>query len=140
MHFRIGNTTNNNFYNNLRNFENLLVECQRYLTEFHKFQNFKISEISSEKYHEKHIIFSILDVFRCAVKCKRNFLIFWKNDICLDRGHENILFSWKKHFLNFFGLFWTFLNDFVKMSRLSHFLKNEKTIFSFFFFKIWWNS
>ena len=76
MRFRIGNTTNNNFYNNLRNFENLLVECQRYLTEFHKFQNFKISEISSEKYHEKHIIFSILDVFRCAVKCKSTFLTF----------------------------------------------------------------
>ena len=76
MRFRIGNATNNVFSNNLQNIENLLVECQRYLTEFHKFQNFKISEISSEKYHEKHIIFSILDVFRCAVKCKRTFLIF----------------------------------------------------------------
>ena len=74
MRFRIGNAPNNIFSNKLQNIENLLVECQRYLTEFHKFQNFKISEISSEKYYEKHIIFSILDVFRCAVKCKSTFL------------------------------------------------------------------
>ena len=126
MHFRLGNATNNIFSNNLQNIGNLLVECQRYFTEFHKMLKFVIVEISSEKCHEKHIIFIILDVFRCAVKRKSTFLIFWKNEICLDRGRENILFSWKKHFLNFFGLFWTFLNDIVKMSRLSHFLKNEK--------------
>ena len=76
MRFRIGNATTNVFSNNLQNIENLLVECQRYLTEFYKILNFKIIEISSEKCHEKHIIFSILDVFRCAVKCKSTFLTF----------------------------------------------------------------
>ena len=76
MRFRIGNATYNMFFNNLQNIENLLVECQRYLTEFHKIKTFIIIEISSEKCHEKHIIFIILDVFRCAVKRKSTFLIF----------------------------------------------------------------
>ena len=52
MRFRIGNTTNNNFYNNLRNFDNLLVEYQRGLGEFFENTNFKNTEISSEKCHE----------------------------------------------------------------------------------------
>ena len=78
MHFRIGNATNNIFFNNLQNIDNLLVECQRYLTEFHKIWKFEIIEISSEKCHEKHRIFIILNVFRCAVKRKSTFLIFWK--------------------------------------------------------------
>ena len=73
MHFRIGNATNNIFFNNLQNIDNLLVECQRYLTEFHKILNFVLIEISSEKCHEKHINFIILDVFRCAVKRKSTF-------------------------------------------------------------------
>ena len=42
MRFRIGNTTNNNFYNNLRNFDNLLVEYQRGLIEIQKIYFFKI--------------------------------------------------------------------------------------------------
>jgi len=42
MRFRIGNTTNNNFYNNLRNFDNLLVEYQRGLIEIQKKHFFKI--------------------------------------------------------------------------------------------------
>ena len=42
MRFRIGNTTNNNFYNNLRNFDNLLVEYQRGLIEIQKNHFLKI--------------------------------------------------------------------------------------------------
>ena len=42
MRFRIGNTTNNNFYNNLRNFDNLLVEYQRGLIEIKKKHFLKI--------------------------------------------------------------------------------------------------
>ena len=76
MRFRIGNTTNNNFYNNLRHFENLLVEYQRDLIKFNKFQNFEIIEIWSEKRCKKDIIFIILEVFRCAVRCKSTFLTF----------------------------------------------------------------
>ena len=64
MRFRIGNTTNNNFYNNLRNFDNLLVEYQRGLIEIKKKSFFKNTEISSEKCHEKHKHFNI---FRFSV-------------------------------------------------------------------------
>ena len=42
MRFRIGNTTINNFYNNLRNFDNLLVEYQRGLIEIQKNHFLKI--------------------------------------------------------------------------------------------------
>ena len=63
MRFRIGNTTNNNFYNNLRNFDNLLVEYQRGLIEIKKMFFFN-TEISSEKCHEKHKHFNI---FRFSV-------------------------------------------------------------------------
>ena len=76
MRFRIGNATNNNFYNNLRNFDNLLVEYQRDLIEFNKIRNFGIIEISSEKRCKKDRIFIILEVFRCAVRRKSTFSTF----------------------------------------------------------------
>ena len=73
---RIENATSNNFFNNLRNIENLLVEYQRDLIEFNKIQNFGIIEISSEKRCKKDIIFIILEVFRCAVRRKSTFSTF----------------------------------------------------------------
>ena len=78
MLFRIENATSNNFFNNLRNIENLLVEYQRDLIEFYKIQNFEIIEISSEKRCKKDRIFIILEVFRCAVRRKSTFSTFRK--------------------------------------------------------------
>ena len=63
MLFRIENATSNNFFNNLRNIENLLVEYQRDLIEFNKIQKIQIIAISSEKRCKKDIIFIILEVF-----------------------------------------------------------------------------
>ena len=74
MLFRVENATSNNFFNNLRNIDNLLIEYQRGLIEFHKIKKFEIIEISSEKRCKKYIIFIILEVFRCAVRCKSTFL------------------------------------------------------------------
>ena len=54
MRFRIGNTTNNNFYNNLRNFDNLLVEYQRGLIEIQKIYFLKIL-----KYRVRNVMKSI---------------------------------------------------------------------------------
>ena len=48
MRFRIGNATNNNFYNNLRNFDNLLVEYQRGLIEIQKIYFLKYWNIEWE--------------------------------------------------------------------------------------------
>ena len=137
MLFRIENATSNNFFNNLRNIENLLVEYQRDLIEFNKIQNFEIIEISSEKRCKKYIIFIILEVFRCAVRCKSTFLTFWKTwNLHRQRSRKHTFFV-KKLFFEHFVFFFEWIG---KIPPLSQFLNIQKTIFSCIFQIIWWNT
>ena len=129
MRFRIGNTTNNNFYNNLRNFDNLLVEYQRGLIEIQKKHFLKILKYRVRNVM-KNINISIFFGFLLLYQVQKHFSDFLKNEICLDRSHENKLFSRKSELLYFFTLF---LNDIVKTRGCRIFKILKKTIFLFFF-------
>ena len=59
MLFRVRNIINNNFYNNLQNIGNLLVEYQGDLAQYNKISKILINGISSEKCYEKCEIFII---------------------------------------------------------------------------------
>ena len=132
MRFRIGNTTNNNFYNNLRNFDNLLVEYQRGLIEIQKNIFFKILKYRVRNVM-KNIKFLIFLGFLLLYQVQKHFSNFLKNEISLYRGHENTLFSRKNELLYFFALF---LNDIVKTRGCRIFKILKKPIFLLFFARI----
>ena len=87
------NVANNKFCFIFDNYVNSLGCFQRELRRFDKNQKYLFYEISTGKCYENHKIFSISVLFGRAVTRKHTFLFFTKTENCIDRGHENIIFS-----------------------------------------------